>query len=313
VGELIDDLQRRGVLDRTLVIVTADHGEGLGEHGLSDHGESLYRTEIRVPLVIVLPADRGRSPVAVEQFVSLRDLPATIVDLIGLGEGSPFPGRSLARFWADPPAAAPPAEAELVLSELASPNPADPNRGRSPAYRGPLVALAEGDFVYIRNEGDGGEELFNQRTDPHEFVNLAGAEAMHPVLRRFRDHLQRVKPWAPAVRDAGAAPRLAATPNSPDSCGAKGPGGRVGAGVAGRTRPAGVRERRTRGAYPGSRRTRRTASGRGHRRIGAGGAARPTAGRIPAIGASWAADGNSASPPPASRSSLSRTAAFVIR
>ena len=62
LGELFDDLERRGVLDQTLVIVTADHGEGLGEHGLFDHGESLYRTEIGVPLLFVLPADRGRSP-----------------------------------------------------------------------------------------------------------------------------------------------------------------------------------------------------------------------------------------------------------
>ena len=61
LGELFDELQRRGVLDRTLVIVTSDHGEGLGEHGLFDHGESLYRTEVRVPLLIVLPS-RSQSP-----------------------------------------------------------------------------------------------------------------------------------------------------------------------------------------------------------------------------------------------------------
>ena len=101
LGELFDALQRRGVLDRTLVIVTADHGEELGEHGLFDHGESLYRPEIRVPLLIVLPANR-RSPGVVRQVVSLRDLPATIVDLVGLAAGSPFPGRSLAGLWSRP-------------------------------------------------------------------------------------------------------------------------------------------------------------------------------------------------------------------
>ena len=47
LGELFEELERRGELDRTLVIVTSDHGEGLGEHGLFDHGESLYRTEIQ--------------------------------------------------------------------------------------------------------------------------------------------------------------------------------------------------------------------------------------------------------------------------
>ena len=80
-----------------------------------------------------------------------------------------------------------------MLSELPAPNPNDPNQGRSPAYRGPLISLAEGDFVYIRNEGDGGEELFDEREDTHELINRAGAAAMSPVLQRFRDRLRRLK------------------------------------------------------------------------------------------------------------------------
>ena len=96
LGELFDDLQRRGVLDRTLVVITSDHGEGLGEHDLFEHGFSLYSTEIRVPLLILAPAGVPAGGV-VRDTVSLRDLPATIVDLIGLGTGAPFPGRSLAR------------------------------------------------------------------------------------------------------------------------------------------------------------------------------------------------------------------------
>ena len=91
LGELFDELKRRGVLDNTLVIVTSDHGEGLGEHNLFFHGETLYRTEIRVPLVIALPG-HNRSMV-VSETISLRDLPATIVDLTGQGTGSPFPGQ----------------------------------------------------------------------------------------------------------------------------------------------------------------------------------------------------------------------------
>ncbi len=192
IGALFDELERRGELERTLVIITSDHGEGLGEHDLFMHGESLYRTEIRVPLLVLLPSRRPSGAV-VRQAVSLRDLPATVVDLIGLGDGSPFPGRSLARFWADRPAGAPAVEAEGVLSELAAPNPSDPNRGRAPTYRGPLISLAEGDLVYIRNDGDGGEELFNERDDPDELRNLAGDPAMAPVLQRFRDRLRRTR------------------------------------------------------------------------------------------------------------------------
>jgi arylsulfatase A-like enzyme len=66
LGLLFDALQRHGVLDRTLVVVTSDHGEGLGEHNLFDHGESLYRTEIRVPLVIRPPSGVNRSMVVGE-------------------------------------------------------------------------------------------------------------------------------------------------------------------------------------------------------------------------------------------------------
>ncbi len=91
LNDLFEDLQSRGVLDRTLVIITADHGEGIGEHGLFDHGESLYRPEIHVPLVILLPAEQ-RATGVVRETVSLRNLPATILDLAGLERGLAVPG-----------------------------------------------------------------------------------------------------------------------------------------------------------------------------------------------------------------------------
>ena len=86
-----------GRLAKTVVVVTADHGEHLGEHDLYGHASSLYDAEIRVPLLIFLPggAFAGRT---VSAPVSLRDLPATLADLSGM-EDSPFPGRSLARYW----------------------------------------------------------------------------------------------------------------------------------------------------------------------------------------------------------------------
>jgi arylsulfatase A-like enzyme len=192
LGELFDELQSRGVLDRTLVIVTADHGEGLGEHDLFDHGESLYRTEVRVPLLIVLPA-RSQYQGVVRETVSLRDLPATITDLAGLGSGSPFPGQSLARLWRGASPGVASVSGEWAYSELAEPNPANPNQGRSPAARGPLRSLAAGDFVYIRNERDGSEELFDERDDPRELLNRAHVDVMQPVVQRFRARLDQIK------------------------------------------------------------------------------------------------------------------------
>jgi arylsulfatase A-like enzyme len=194
LGELFETLRRRGVLDRTVVIITSDHGEELGEHGLFDHGESLYRPEIRVPLLIVLPS-RSQFRGTVREPVSLRDLPATILELVGLAAGSPFPGRPLAGLGchSSPGVAPGGASGAEVMSELSDPNPANPSQGRSPASRGSLISLAEGDHVYIRNEGDGGEQLFNKREDPGELFNRARIEAMQPILQHFRQRLNQMK------------------------------------------------------------------------------------------------------------------------
>jgi arylsulfatase A-like enzyme len=192
LAELFAELQRRGELDRTLVIVTSDHGEAFGEHDLFEHGVSLYRPEIHVPLLVMLPG-LNRSSGLVRETVSLRDLPATIVDLADFKAGSPFPGASLASLWRDSPPGSGPTPMPEAIFELPSPDPLDQNQGRSPARRGALVAWAEGPFVYIRNEGDGSEELFNQREDPAERRNLAGEQAMQPILERCRRGLDALK------------------------------------------------------------------------------------------------------------------------
>ena len=56
VGLLLDEMERRGLLENTLVILTSDHGEQLGEHGVIAHGVSLYRQEVHVPLLLIPPS-----------------------------------------------------------------------------------------------------------------------------------------------------------------------------------------------------------------------------------------------------------------
>lgn len=197
LGRLFVELQRRGPMDHTLVIITADHGEELGDHGLFEHGESLYRPEVRVPLLILLPTGRHAGSV-VRETVSLRDLPATIVDLAGLADGSPFPGRSLVRFWTTPrPGPRDEGDSDDALSELPQPHPASASLGRSPAAKGPLVSLAREKYVYIRNEGDGQQQLFNEAADPRELSDLSGDAASQPVLRQLRERLDRIAPTRP--------------------------------------------------------------------------------------------------------------------
>jgi arylsulfatase A-like enzyme len=182
LGALLDELGRRGVLDDTLVIVTADHGEHLGDHLLFFHGGSLYRQVVQVPLVIVDPNGPADGRVVAEP-VSLRDIPATIADSLGLAQGAPFPGRSLARSWRGDPRATG-APAEPLLMETDKPIFLT-NDGREPAAKGPLKAIVAAGMHYIR-AGDGSEELFSLKSDPEERFNLAGAQMVRETLQRFR-------------------------------------------------------------------------------------------------------------------------------
>jgi arylsulfatase A-like enzyme len=189
LGRLFDELGRRGRLEDTLVIVTADHGEHFGEHDLYGHASSLYDQEVRVPLLIV-PPQGGPAGRVVEQPVSLRDIAATVADLTGLGIGAPFPGRSLARWWA--PGAEPASEADrAVLVEVEEPAKASPNQGRSPIFRGAMKAVVADGKAYIRN-GDGVEELYDLQVDPGETHDLAGSPESRPELERFRGELRRL-------------------------------------------------------------------------------------------------------------------------
>lgn len=97
--ELVEHLRRRGLMDSTLLVVTADHGEEMGEHGRMSHGQSLYQEVLRVPLIVHAPHrfKGGR------RFgrASLLDVAPTVMDLLDLktGESDPgFDGISLAPF-----------------------------------------------------------------------------------------------------------------------------------------------------------------------------------------------------------------------
>jgi arylsulfatase A-like enzyme len=183
VGRLIDELERRGTLRNTLVIITSDHGEQFGEHQLFGHASSLYRGEVHVPLLIVAP---GRVPegLVVREPVSLRNIPATVCDLIERSEAPRFPGTSLARHW-DPSAPAIAPGMDPVLSEVAAPAKNNPNNGRSPVFRGSMCSVVVDGKVYIRNE-DGHEELYDLEADPTESHNLVASEDARPALSTAR-------------------------------------------------------------------------------------------------------------------------------
>jgi arylsulfatase A-like enzyme len=192
VGKLIDALDRRGVLERTWLIVVSDHGESFGEHpNVFCHGSSLFDTEVRVPLLIVPPSKmKTAAGLAVRDPVSLRDIAATIVDMAGLTTVSSFPGDSLTRFWRRPSPATD-GDERAILSELVPNDPKDRNYWGLPARLPPRASLKDSEWSYLRREVEVGEQLYHLSEDAREQRNLAQHPSVQDTLRRLRESLDR--------------------------------------------------------------------------------------------------------------------------
>jgi arylsulfatase A-like enzyme len=186
IGVLVHELERRGLLENTLMIVTADHGEQFGEHGLFGHGVSLYRREIHVPLLIITPTRLSRAK-AVDEPVSLREVPVTVAEWAQLGPRNPFPGRSLTRFLAD--AASGIAEPSPVLSEVQHMEVL-PRTPHIPTTQGEVRSLVSRNRVYIHNES-GREELYDLSHDDLEVIDLSKYPESRSDIVRLREELSR--------------------------------------------------------------------------------------------------------------------------
>jgi arylsulfatase A-like enzyme len=175
VDRLLATLAKRGVLDRTIVVLASDHGEYLGERGRWGHGNGMHLEVLRVPLMIRYPAKvpaGGR----VGRIASLRNLPATLVELAGLTETG-VPGTSLARLFGNPPdQATDVARARSTLLEDA---------WLDPAKQRWFEAVLTDSLHWIRSYG-GDEYLFDYRKDPKEQTNLGD----RPELAPLRDSLR---------------------------------------------------------------------------------------------------------------------------
>jgi arylsulfatase A-like enzyme len=183
LGRLFDELERRGLLDNTLVIVTSDHGEEFSEHGMFWHGQSVYLPSVHVPLIIRLP-DGAAAGTRVAAPVSLRDLARTTVDVLGLAAAAPFPGSSLARFWTEAAPAPEPVLTQVTLDD----------RVAEQAERG-FQSVLDGRMHYIVSDRDR-EELFAYPVDPFEQIELSAREPDWLVY--YRDMLRQMITPPPA-------------------------------------------------------------------------------------------------------------------
>ena len=170
VGRLLDEVQRRGIGERTLVLLTADHGEEFLDHGGFEHGHTMYQELLRVPLLAWGP---GVVPRRIQEAVSLLDVPATILEGLGVETFTALPGVSLL--------AALEGEALLASRTLVA---------EAPKYGADRSAAVQWPLKVIRGPRDT-LQLFDLVSDPAELVNLAAerprdAERMSRILEAIQ-------------------------------------------------------------------------------------------------------------------------------
>ena len=199
LGALMKSLESRKLLENTVVIITSDHGEHFGEHSregrpIYGHRASVYQPEIHVPLLIIAPG-KVQAGEKIPGAVSLRDLPATVLDLVGLDNEAKFPGNSLInplRNWSTSPDKAS-HDQEPVLSEFSSRQDIAPDRRYATPTPGLSRALISGDKAYLRLDSRD-EALYNLADDPVEAHDLSKQPDAAPSLQGLRSTLDRLIP-----------------------------------------------------------------------------------------------------------------------
>jgi arylsulfatase A-like enzyme len=163
VGALARELQRRGLYDDTIMIVTADHGELFGEHGLSTHFKALTEEELHVPLIIRYPAGIPAGT-RIATPIEMVDVLPTVLDFVG-GGIPPMDGRSLRPLMAGQPSE--------VTGETYSVLLRKPRKGFPHTAAGDLVALRTPQSKYIWSS-TGMHSYYDLLADARELQNLFG-------------------------------------------------------------------------------------------------------------------------------------------
>jgi arylsulfatase A-like enzyme len=174
VGEFLDWLDRTGRLERSIVIVSADHGELFDHNRLSHAGPDLYNGVIHIPLIVHLPGQQHS--VRIEQLAQQADLLPTLLDLIGVHAPS----------WTDGTSLKPALEARSLPDRYVFSMNLEPDRTFDPVTKG-TVAMMDANFKFVRYLNSGKEQLYRYKTDSAEEDNLvqsepAVAERMRTVL-----------------------------------------------------------------------------------------------------------------------------------
>jgi arylsulfatase A-like enzyme/tetratricopeptide (TPR) repeat protein len=170
VGRLLDGLRAEGRLERTLVVLTSDHGESLGEHGEATHSSALYDSVLAVPLLVAGPdVPAGR---VVPGVVRVKDVAPTVLAQAGLDPLPEADGRDLTPHFAT----GAPVEDGVAYSETLA---TMLDNGWAPIF-----SVRTDDWLYVRSPRP---ELYDVREDPRQVRNLVEIDP-----ERARPHQERL-------------------------------------------------------------------------------------------------------------------------
>ncbi len=154
LGEFLEQLETRGALANTAVVITSDHGEEFKEHGQIGHERTLYREVLSIPLIIVAP---GIAPTRIAHQTGLVDLAPTVLTLLGIPVPEDMEGKSL-----------------VSLLGGGDPKDRDGARVSELSWQRPLRSVMTPELHLILDLGSDRALLFSPGEDPREARDIAG-------------------------------------------------------------------------------------------------------------------------------------------
>ena len=178
LGELFNDLKERNLWDQTLICVTADHGEALGEHGINFNHYSLYNESIMVPLIVKQVSTKNKSMV-LERAVSTLDIAPTMLSECNIGVPDQFEGKQIEFTttpeddWSD----------RYLFSEQAH-------------HHG--VAIIQNDWKYYDNRLKNTKLLLDMENNPTEDINMIDEQTS--LRESFLEQLSSFEPRSSSAK-----------------------------------------------------------------------------------------------------------------
>jgi arylsulfatase A-like enzyme/Flp pilus assembly protein TadD len=192
LARVFDYLRKSGLYDRALIVLLADHGESLGEHGEDEHSFFIYNSTLHVPLIFKLPRAEG-APRVVRRLVGTIDVPPTILELLHLRDplSRQFQGSSLA--------------SEILGKGAASAHPvySETYYARDSFGWSELACVTTDRFKYIQAPHP---ELYDLAKDPRELRNLYGERAT--LAAALREQLTDIERRYSSTQTAAVGPPL---------------------------------------------------------------------------------------------------------